>query len=374
MSFNKSRHCHFILKTSLILLTSSLFFFSCENKKSSSTPQRELISLKPQFAKGFSIEILQDSSYNIVILNLEKTGDTLQVFNWKRHDIKRTACLSSTHVSLIGMLDKWEVIKGVSFAHLMKDSIARAMFEKGSIINLGGDKAEAEMVLAIQPEIFFVYPFGTQNFERYQNAGIPCLQIIEYLEPHPLGRTEWIKLFGLLLDEEKKANEIFESIKIQYLNAVVKDQETTRPTVFSGFYDGGNWYAPPGNSFAAKLIEDAGGHYIFADSIHNGNIILPAEVFIKKAQQADFFGKITYSSGPFPLSYFENEGPGFNTFKAFQSGDIFYCSTVDSDYHGKGVAEPHIMLNDLRRLFKKDGSDSLNIYFRKATNGHKKRA
>ncbi len=360
-------HHPFLLKIGLVLICASLFLFSCEKKKTPPTTQGESTSLNPEFAKGFSIKILPDSSYNITILNLEKPGDTLQSFHWKKHEIKRTACLSSTHVSLIGMLNKWDVIKGVSFAHLMKDSVAKAMFENGNIINLGGDKAEAEMVLAIHPEIFFVYPFGTQNFERYEKANIPCLQIIEYLEPHPLGRTEWIKLFGLLLGEEKKANEIFEAIKTEYLNAVVKDNIAYRPTVFSGFYDGGSWYAPPGNSFAAKLIEDAGGHYIFADSIHNGNIVLPVEVFISKAQQADFFGKITYNSGPFPLAYFENEGPGFKTFKAFQSGDIFYCSTVDSDYHGKGVAEPHIMLKDLCRLFKKDGSENQNIYFKKAT-------
>jgi iron complex transport system substrate-binding protein len=369
MNLIKSKPLNFIFLSVVVLLCSAIFFFSCEKKNTIGTPQNSITSIQPEFAKGFSIEALADSSYCITILNLEKPGDTLQKFIWKRHEIKRTACLSSTHVSFIGMLNRWDVLKGVSFAHLMKDSVAKAMFENGSIINLGGDKAEAELVLAIQPEIFFVYPFGTQNFERYQQAGIPCLQITEYLEPHPLGRTEWIKLFGLILGEEKRANEIFEKIKTQYLNAIVKDSEVKRPTVFSGFYDGGSWYAPPGNSFAAQLIEDAGADYIFADSIHNGNIILPVEVFISKAQQADFFGKITYNSGPFPLSYFENEGPGFNTFNAFQLGNIFYCSTVDSDYHGKGVLEPHIMLNDLRRLFNNEGSDSLNIYFRKATKG-----
>jgi iron complex transport system substrate-binding protein len=73
-----------------------------------------------------------------------------------------------------------------------------------------------ELLLSIKPEWFTVYPYGHDGYEKYTSKGINCLPISEYLETHPLGRAEWIKVFGELCGKSKEANAVFTSIKNEY--------------------------------------------------------------------------------------------------------------------------------------------------------------
>lgn len=45
--------------------------------------------------------------------------------------------------------------------------------------------------------------------EKLEELGIPVLVDQSSYEPHPLGRTEWIKLYGALLGKEDEAERLF---------------------------------------------------------------------------------------------------------------------------------------------------------------------
>ncbi|MFM9986490.1 MAG: ABC transporter substrate-binding protein [Flavobacteriales bacterium] len=308
---------------------------------------------KPTWAKGFEIQELSDSSINIVLFNLESKTDTLKIIHWKRRKVERIACLSTTHIALLDKLGRLDVLKGVGFADMALNQHARQKIDAGEIKNLTtGDDTDAEIVLSLQPQLFLTYPYGGMNTDRYESNNIVCLPVSEYLEEHPLGRAEWIILVGYLLGEEMQAKTVFAEIESDYVKLrETAMQAANKPTVFTGSYDSGSWFAPPGNSFAAHFIEDAGASYVFSDSSSSGNIVVPVEEFILKVYRADFWGKIVFEKNGFEYKSLFEDDPRISKIKANQSGRIFYCNAAESDYFGDAIAEPEVLLADLIAIF-----------------------
>ncbi len=316
-------------------------------------PLNVVAAEKPTYAEGFEIQTLSDSSKRILLFNLENRKDTLAVIEWQLKNIERVACLSTTHIAMLTRLDKLHVLKAVGFADLVQNTEARSKIDQGEITNLTtSHDVDAEVVFGVNPQLFFVYPFGGMNYERYSEKNIPCIPISEYLETNPLGRAEWIKVFGVLLNEEKKAKEVFEAIEKEY-NALklIANNATKKPSVFTGFYDSGSWFAPPRNSFAAQLIVDANAEYVFSDSISSGNIVIPFETMLAKTFDSDYWGKIVYEKNDLTFARIAEEDKRLTQLKSFKEGNVFYCNAAASDYHGDAVMQPQILLRDLMMIF-----------------------
>jgi iron complex transport system substrate-binding protein len=326
-------------------------------------------TIRPEFAEGFVIEELSDSSFRITLLNLEKLPDTLQQIRWKPQTLNSIACLSTTHLPFIKALEQLPILKGTGFSDLVIDPEVRAMIDRGEVANLTvGHQLDEEKVFGTAPDLMFVYPYGGEAYAKFLDAGIGCVQISEYLEKSPLGRAEWIRLFGVLFDKEQQADSVFQNIKSAYQAEanLVLTSAAERPTVFTGSYDGGFWYMPPGNSFAARLIEDAGGHYVYVDSISSGNLVFPFEKILTDAHDCDFWGKIIYEKGPLTAEKLTEGDARLQGFKSFQSRSVFYCNAAETDYHGQAVLEPHLMLSDMIAVFHPEiHQQHAPAYFRK---------
>ena len=65
---------------------------------------------------------------------------------------------------------------------------------------------ENECSLAIESQMINHTP---EVKEKLEELGIPVLIDLSSSEHHPLGRTEWIRFYGALLDEEEKAEKLF---------------------------------------------------------------------------------------------------------------------------------------------------------------------
>lgn len=332
----------------LIVLT------SCGEQPAFVSPSEVVSVMKPEYAQGFEVQTLADSSKVIVLFNMEKGGDTLQLIHWKPTDVKRIACIATTHISMIDKLGRLSDLKGVGVADRVRNLHARELIDKGDIINIStGYEMDAEVIYGLQPQLLFVYPFGDGNYNKYLRKGIGCVQISEYLEKHPLGRAEWIKLFGVLLNEEEKADSVFQSIKRDYdeLKSNVNWAEEERPSVFNGSYDNGYWFSPPGNSFIAQLITDAGGYYIFSDSLKTGNIVLPFEAMYERVYDVDFWGELLSAPQDPTIASIKRDDKRMAQIKSVREGNVYYCNSENTDYHGDAVLEPQVILADLISVF-----------------------
>lgn len=310
-------------------------------------------SFKPKYAQGFEI-IEFDNKKEIILFDLENPGDTLEVIEIIQTS-ENIACLSTTHLTYFDRLQKLNTIKGVAFAELVRNTNARKAIENNQLLNLSSaDDVDLELLISINPEWFFVYPYGHGSYEKYTSKGIRCFPISEYLEKHPLGRVEWIKVFAAVCGADSLAEQIFQEIEKEYLQIKEENQlrfASIKPCVFTGSQEGGIWYAPPGNSFQAILINDAGGNYILSDSISSRNISLPFETLMNLAFDCDFWGRVEYSPQALSYNAIAREDGRFTKIKAFQNKQVFYCNTNEKDYFGDAVLEPHYILNDLTHIF-----------------------
>lgn len=348
-----------------------IFFviLACNASNTSTTPVIQGKKVLPEFAKGF--EIVENShGFDIILHDLQNIGDTLEVLHFDSSKVNNVACLSTTHLSFLDKIDALEKCKAVAFADLVRNQNAQTLIQTNAMINLSaGDDVAIEKLLAVQPEYFFVYPYGHGNYDKYTSKGIACIPVSEYLETHPLGRLEWIKVFGYILGKKEKAFAVFEEIKAQYLLIAEKTKQINvenTPCVFTGSEEGGVWYAPPGNSFQAQLIRDAGGNYILADSISNGNIQLPFEKLLFIAATCDYWGKVEYSTSPITVSEIIQKDSRYAQLKAIKQNQIFVCNTNETDYFGDAVVEPHILLMDLFNVFQGPPSEGYQAKYFKA--------
>lgn len=355
----------------LISFSIIILLFSCTRQLN---PNSQIISSEsPEYAKGFKINLLADSSYQIILLNPESTSDTIDVINVPKILPQNIACLSTTHVSIIDQLDRLSLLKGISFADRVKNPNAQSAFQRGEIKNLSTDSdLDDEILIGLKTEMLFVYPFGGEDYSKFEKSGIMVVPISEYMESHPLGRAEWIKVFGTLLGEKQKADSVFVEIKNKYLALVdsVNSRVKIRPSVFTGFYDNGDWYAPAGNGFVSQFLKDAGADYVFADSLHRGNLKIPFELLYSEVYNTDAWVKIFYSSDKPSRDQIANEDPRFQEIKSFKTNNIFYCNTADNDYFGDAIMEPDVILADLIYCFHPDllPSRSNKYYLKLADN------
>jgi iron complex transport system substrate-binding protein len=351
------------------LVLACLFALSC----CQSGNQRNLISdsailqhVEPRYARGFDWKLCADSSVLITLFDLNSPGDTLQTIRWNRQSIEGLACLSTTHIPYLSALNSLDVLKGTCFADRMMDPAAKQLHAQGQILNLSmGNELDEEILFSIKPDLLFVYPFGGKSYDRYLSQGIGCVQISEYLEKHPLGRAEWIRLFGCLLNKQHQADSVFQEIESSYLT--LRDSISLlnqhRPLVFAGSMDGDRWAVPAGNSYLATLIYDAGGSYLFSDSARSGNLVLPFETFYAWASRAEFWGKIVYEDYFHSSNQITEGDDRLLQLPAFTGKGVFACNAMQTDYHGKALLEPHVLLSDLNAIFNRRTPSTGFFYF-----------
>ena len=190
--------------------------------------------------------------------------------------------------------------------------------------------------------------------EKLETLGIPVFIDQSSYEEHPLGRVEWIKLYGVLTGHEKEAEEFFdEQTKIiQKLS----DIESSGSTVAFFFVNSnGQVVVRRTDDYIPKMIEIAGGNYIFDDlesenpESKSGSITLSMEEFYASAKDADYL--IYNATIDLPIKSVDeliSKDKLFEDFKAVSEGHVY---TTDkymyqaTDIIGEFILDIHKMLS-----------------------------
>ena len=127
--------------------------------------------------------------------------------------------------------------------------------------------------------------------DMLEKMDIPVFIDRSSYEMHPLGRTEWIKLYGALFNKEEEAKTVFDS-KSQIVKDM-KDFPNTEKTVayFNVKKDGTVQIRSP-RDYIATMIDLGGARYIFRDmevaSESTSTISISMEEFYATAIDADY--------------------------------------------------------------------------------------
>ncbi len=271
--------------------------------------------------------------------------------------IERAVVYTSPHASMVEMLGCVEAIAGVCEVRYIDSERLRARVAEGRVADIGESTApNVERIIDIGADAILSTPFKDAGYGTAEKLGIPIIEGADYMEQHPLGRVEWIKLFGLLFGEREVADSIFMESCREYLK--LKDlasQVEYRPTVIAERRYGSQWFVPSRGSYQATLFADAGAEYIFEDLEGSGSVPLSFEAVLDRAIDADIW-ILKYNSVSKEMSYgdLQAEYEPYANFGAFKSRRIYGCNTAHKRYYEDIPMSPHLLLREYISIFHPD--------------------
>ncbi len=185
----------------------------------------------------------------------------------------------------------------------------------------------ANCSLAIENTMIYHTPEVKEELEGF---GIPVLVERSSYESDPLGRMEWIKLYGILLNKTEKAEQVFAEAERRI--APILTQEATGKTVaFFSVTSNNLITVRKGSDYVAKMIDMAGGSYVFSGLTDDGNnlatINLSLEDFYAGAKDADILIYNSTIEGMVESrEALVEKCPMLADFKAVQNGDVWVTS------------------------------------------------
>ena len=245
---------------------------------------------------------------------------------------------------------------------------AKEALESGAISFAGKYNApDYELILskkcdlALESTMIYHNPEVKEKLEEF---GIPVLVEHSSYENHPLGRTEWVKLYGVLLDKEEEAEAVFEE-QAEKLNSI-KDSENTGKTVAFFYINSmGSANVRKSNDYVSKMIELAGGNYIFndlgTDEEGLSTMNMGMEDFYAGAKDADYIIYNSTIDGELKsLDELLKKSELLKDFKAVKEGNV-WCLTKSMFQETTCLGD---VIMDIHRMLTEDDPDGLTYLYR----------
>ena len=221
---------------------------------------------------------------------------------------------------------------------------------------------EEDVDLAIESTMIYHTP---QVKEAIEELGIPVLVERSSYESEPLGRLEWIKLYGLLLGKTEEAQEFFDGA-VSKLEEIDTDAVKEAPSAafFSVNSNGSVVVRKPGD-YVTKMIEMAGGTYALSDITDVEDNALSTmnmqmEAFYDKAVDADILiYNSTIEGGLSGMSDLIALSDRFSDFAAVKNGNV-WCTDASTFQRTTGAAD---MIVEMNKIFAGAADDSGMEYF-----------
>lgn len=245
----------------------------------------------------------------------------------------------------------------------------RTAMENGQILYAGKYSApDYELILsekcslAIQSTMIYHKP---EVKEMLENQGIPVMVERSSYEAHPLGRMEWIKLYGLLVGKEKEAEDFFNE-KIGLLESIVTDEATGKTAAFFYIGSNGNVNVRKPGDYISNIIELAGGQYAFSaedlkiDDNDLSTMNIQFETFYAIAKNADFLiYNSTVDGGISDVGRLIERNSLLSDFKAVQNGNV-WCTEKNMFQQTTGAAD---VIYEMSKIFSGETDEDFDFFY-----------
>ena len=332
-------------------------------------------SLNLKYAEEFSVDKYGDyslitidggSKFLIVPENCDTPSNVPSDIYILKQPLDKTYLVSTSVMDLISRIGAVSDIRlsGTKEKNWYVEDAVKAM-ENGDMLYAGKYSApDYELILnegcnlVIENTMIYHNP---EVKEKLENLGIPVLVEKSSYEKNPLGRLEWIKLYGVLYGKETEAERYFDS-QSEKIEAVMQNENTGKTIAFFSVTQNGSVTVRKPNDYISQMIHMAGGNYIIQSSDAEENALstmnMQMEDFYAAAKNADILiynstieGEITSVSD---LTAKDNL---FNDFKAVKDGNV-YCTSNNFFQKSTGIAE---FIEDLNTIFTDGNTDNLTF-------------
>lgn len=321
-----------------------------------------------RYEGGYALITVADQSrYLVVPAGRELPGslpeDIVPLFQPIEHIYLAASAVMDMFVAL-------DALDSVRFSALAASSWyvqpAKEAMEAGEILFAGKYAApDYEQILsegcglAIENTMIYHNPEVKEQLEKF---GIPVFVDYSSYEDNPLGRTEWVKLYGLLTGREAEAAAAFASEQAAF-EAISQSAATGKTVAFFYITANGEANVRSTTDYIPRMIEMAGGKYIFTDLGQKDStastVSMQIEDFYAQAQEADYIIYNSTIDGELnSLAELTAKNPLFEKFRAVQNGDVF-CTTKNLY---QATMELGTFISDINRMLAGDTDGMTYIY------------
>lgn len=378
-SFSKRGEINKMRNVLITIIAISCILFSCGNSQKKKTQEvGEETNLS--YAKLFKVEKTKDYSLiktykqsgeifnKILVLKSDSANNLPKADFVIKKNVHSIGILSSTHIGFLEALDDLDLITGSSNPYRFYNKTLYKKYKEGKIANIGDDmKCNVEEMIALKPDVIFTtgYEYNYNLKKVLLKADIPFIPISEWKESTVLGRSEWVKFFGTVLNKELKADSVFQEIETKYttLKNTAKNIER-KPTVLWGSNFKGTWYMPGGKSYMGQMLIDAGANYYFKKDTTRGSIHMNIENVIECMKDADYW----LSPSAFSLDELKTQDKHYHIFKALINKNVYnYDKRMNpkgfNDYWESGIMHPDIVLKDIIHILQPEMFKDYEMYY-----------
>ena len=267
--------------------------------------------------------------------------------------VQNIVVYTSVHAAIIDQLGETGQIIGVCEPRYMNTPAIQEGLKAGRIADMGEATApDVERMIDKGAELVIVSPFQNSGYGPVEKLGIPIIEGADYMESLPLGRTEWIRFYGMLFGKEALADSIFRQTEKNYLDLKrLVTADMPRPTVLSEKKFGASWFMPAGDSYIANMYADAGADYLFKELPGGGSSPLAFETVLDRAIHADMWLMKYNQANDMTYKELRTEYTPYENFDAFKNRRIYTCNTGVVPYYEEFPLHPDFLLKDLIWVF-----------------------
>lgn len=339
-------------------------------------PAAQSTPVEPTYATGFRVEAEGTTRiltierpwpggaplrYALIEGGTGESPDLPEVDGVIETPVRTVVSLSSTYIAHLETLDLLDRIVAVDRRSSIYSGRVRRLIDEGKVEEVGvAERLEVETVIDLSPELVITPALGREDvtLRALDRAGVPALVNADWLETTPLGRAEWVKLFGLLFGREEEATSRFEEVRRGYQETLDRLADGQRgPKVLVNAPYNGSWALPAGESYMARLLADAGADYPWSETPGTGSIFLDLEEVFARAADAEVWVNLGFGWRT-PRDVVSAD-PRLASFAPYRSGRMYHYNRRvredgANDFWESGAARPDRILADLGRIFHPD--------------------
>lgn len=366
----------------IFLLFLLLALTGCDSRKSGSESDlgngwKPVKHMKLKYAKQFSVYYYKDgyklirlhdgSKFLVVPEGKDAPNGIDKKISVLRQPINRIYLAATASMCLFDRLGSIDNIKysGAEHDDWYIENARKAM-EEGRISFVGKYNqpdyealASGKCDVAIESTMINHVPAVKKKLEEFD---IPVFTDQSSLENHPLGRTEWIKVYGAMLNKEPEAEKIFDE-QVKVLEGI-DNKKTNKTVAFFTILPSGQVMVRKSGDYVSKMINLAGGKYVFRNiGDHKkvrATLTIDMEDFYKQAKSADILIYNNTIGGTITsISQLEQMNPLMKEFKAVKNGNVWYTGqNLYQETTGFGQ-----MISDMHKVFVDGNVDSDSLTY-----------
>jgi iron complex transport system substrate-binding protein len=368
----------------LIFILSFFLLVGCKKSETATVSKSETAKNSIEFASGLSI--VKHEGYSVVTVSnpwpnanknftyvlKEKDAavpDSLQSYTTIKVPLESVVVTSTTNIPFLEMLEVEDKLIGFPHTDYISSEKTRALIDKGSVKNVGqNEKLNIEQLIELSPSLIVTFGVDNNNpmLDNLKKSGLNVLIQADWMEQSPLGKAEWIKLYGALFGKEDKAKELFDKIVLSYNQAkkVVGEEPASSTVLYGSMYED-VWYVAKGNSWVAQFMKDAQANYLWSNLKGTGSEGLSFEKVLDKAKTANFW----IASGSFKsLDEIAKTNPHYAEFDAFKNKNVYNFegklgATGGTIFYELSPSRPDLVLKDYIKIFHPDLLPSYEFTF-----------